>query len=258
MNVLISNDDGIFAPGVQALANRLAQDPAHHITVVCPDRERSATGHALTLYDPVRVESVQTGFDPRIQAWSCSGTPADCVKFGLDALLDSRPDWVVCGINQGSNLGTDVLYSGTVSAAMEGLLSDIPSMAVSLASYTSHDFQVAANTAADLLSKFQAQPLPQPTLLNVNIPCVAADQIRGMVLVPLGVQKYTDLFEKRQDPRGRTYYWLAGEILADGVDPVSDIQAVQDNYITITPLQPNLTARDWFPVLNAWGLQLFG
>ncbi len=257
MNLLISNDDGVFAPGVRALANRLAQDLGHHITVVCPDRERSATGHALTLYDPVRVEAVQTGFDPRIQAWSCSGTPADCVKFGLDALVDSRPDWVVCGINQGANLGTDVLYSGTVSAAMEGLMGDIPSIAISLASYTSRDFQLAADTAANLLIKFQQNPLSHPTLLNVNVPSVPQDQIKGLTLAPLGTRKYTDIFEKRQDPRGRTYYWLAGEIQMDRVDPLSDIQAIQSNYITITPLQPNLTDREWFPFLQDCGISPF-
>ena len=148
-NLLISNDDGIFALGIRTLANTLAQ-AGHHVTVVCPDRERSATGHGLTLHQPIRAEIVESIFDPSVTAWSCSGTPADCVKFALSAVLDTRPDFVISGINHGSNLGTDILYSGTVSAAMEGLIEGIPSIAISLASFTSREFQTAATLCSSI------------------------------------------------------------------------------------------------------------
>lgn len=257
MKILISNDDGIMAPGVRCLANTLARTAHHQITVVCPDRERSATGHALTLHKPLRADPQPEGFDPAIQAWSCSGTPSDCVKLGLDGLMETPPDWVISGINQGSNLGTDVLYSGTVSAAMEGLLEGIPSMAVSLASFTLGDFQPAADFVATFLEKLAQAPLDQPTLLNVNVPALPSEQIQGMVLAPLGIRKYTDIYEKRVDPRGKTYYWLAGEVVEEGVDPQSDIRALQDNYVAITPLHPNLTDHRQFSSLITWGLVPF-
>ena len=144
MKLLISNDDGIFALGIKTLADTLAI-AGHEVIVVCPDRERSATGHGLTLHDPIRAEEVTGIFHSSIRAWSCSGTPADCVKLALGALLDKFPDFVLSGINQGANLGTDVLYSGTVSAAMEGTIEGIPSIAFSLTSFSCQEFQPAAN-----------------------------------------------------------------------------------------------------------------
>jgi 5'-nucleotidase len=256
MHILISNDDGIFAAGVLCLANTLA-GAGHDITVVCPDRERSATGHALTLHKPLRADPVTAGFDPSVKAWACSGTPSDCVKLGLDGLMDHSPDWVLSGINQGSNLGTDVLYSGTVSAAMEGLLERIPSMAISLASFTVQDFQPAADTVVNFLEKLAQHPLPRLTLLNVNVPAVPATEIRGMMMAPLGIRKYTDIYEKRVDPRGKTYYWLAGEVVADESDPYTDVRAVQDHYVSVTPLQPNLTDHQAFLSLQDWGLNTY-
>ncbi|MDX2271195.1 MAG: 5'/3'-nucleotidase SurE [Cyanobacteriota bacterium] len=252
MKILISNDDGIFATGVRTLANTLAV--SHQVTVVCPDRERSATGHALTLHKPLRADPVSEGYAPSIRAWACSGTPSDCVKLGLDGLMSERPDWVVSGINHGSNLGTDVLYSGTVSAAMEGYLEGIPSMAVSLASSASPDFSSAATVVQQLLQKLQADPLSNLTLLNVNIPAGTPEERRGMVLVPLGIRKYRDIYEKRLDPRGKTYYWLAGEAVDEEVTPNSDIQALLEQFVTITPLQPDLSDRQSFAMLTDWGL----
>ena len=254
MKLLLSNDDGIFAPGIKALANGLA-DAGHETIVVCPDRERSATGHGLTLHKPIRADQIDSIFQPGVRAWACSGTPSDCVKLAIGALLDSKPDMVLSGINQGSNLGTDVLYSGTVSAAMEGTIEEIPSIALSLASFSSQDFQPAVNFARTLLEQLSSQPLPKPMLLNVNIPAIAPEKIAGVTLARQGVRRYCDLFEKRIDPRGKTYYWLAGELLQT-VEEVeigsqlqawpTDVQAIQDNYITVTPLQYNLTdARSW-------------
>ena len=277
MNLLISNDDGIFALGVRTLANTLAE-AGHHVTVVCPDRERSATGHGLTLHDPIRAEPIESMFHPTIQAWACSGTPSDCVKLALGALLDSPPDAVFSGINHGSNLGTDVLYSGTVSAAMEGLIEGIPSVAFSLASFSVQQFQSAADFARSLLDQMKQHPWPQPMLLNVNVPAVPQAAIAGVALTRQGVRRYFDLFEKRADPRGKTYYWLAGELLEEVDDPnleftawpnanlepsdlawlqqmATDVQAIRRNYITVTPLQYNLTCGTGLQQLRHWSLE---
>jgi len=249
MRLLVSNDDGIFSPGVRSLANGLAA-AGHDVTVICPDRERSATGHSLTMHQPIRAEQVDALFAPGVKAWSCSGTPSDCVKLGLWALLDGFPDVVLSGINNGSNIGTDILYSGTVSAAMEGLVEGIPSIAFSLASSPTPDFGPAAEFATVLLQKLEKNPLPEAMLLNVNIPAVPQSEIAGVTLARQGVRRYIDQFEKRLDPRGKTYYWLAGEVLEDIEQPFdpkfsselpTDVQASRDNYITITPLQFNLT-----------------
>ncbi|MEM9164604.1 MAG: 5'/3'-nucleotidase SurE [Cyanobacteria bacterium P01_F01_bin.4] len=272
MQILISNDDGIFSRGIRALANALA-NAGHEVTVVCPDRERSATGHGLTLHKPIRVEAVPSVFEPTVQAWACSGTPADCVKLALDAILDSPPDMVISGINHGANLGTDVLYSGTVSAAMEGVLEGVSSIALSLASFSFQDFQPAAAAACDLVKQLGQQPIELAVLLNVNIPPVPAAKIQGTCVARLGMRRYFDLFDKRIDPRGKTYYWLAGEVLEDSdTDPPhfptdeaihtvyeplrgkfpTDVQAIKDNFITITPLQYDLTAYGGLDYLHHW------
>lgn len=248
MKLLISNDDGIFAPGIRSLANTLAA-ANHDVTVVCPDRERSATGHGLTLHQPIRADIVTGIFHPNIKAWACSGTPSDCVKLALWALLDSSPDFVVSGINQGSNLGTDVLYSGTVSAAMEGTIEGIPSIAISLTSFSSQQFQPAADFAVNLLKQLETSPLGS-MLLNVNVPAIPASEIAGVLVTRQGIRRYIDVFERRVDPRGKTYYWLAGELLEEvevepglnlPADVPTDVEAIRNNYITITPLQYNLT-----------------
>ncbi len=250
MKLLVSNDDGIFAPGIRSLANTLAA-ANHDVTVVCPDRERSATGHGLTLHQPIRADVITGVFHPSIKAWACSGTPSDCVKLALWALLDSPPDFVVSGINQGSNLGTDILYSGTVSAAMEGTIEGIASIAISLTSFSCSDFQAAADFAVSLLMQLATSPLSSDSmLLNVNVPAIPANKIAGVMITRQGIRRYVDVFEKRVDPRGKTYYWLAGELLEEveaepglnlPTDVPTDVEAIRNNYITITPLQYNLT-----------------
>lgn len=273
MNILVSNDDGIFALGIRMLANALAE-AGHQVTVVCPDRERSATGHGLTLHRPLRVEKVEGVFDPAVTAWACSGTPSDCVKLALDAVLPEVPDCVVSGINHGANLGTDVLYSGTVSAAMEGVLEGIPAIAISLTSFSYKEFGPAAQFAVRLTQQLEKHPLNLPILLNVNVPPVSAEDIKGNVIARQGIRRYFDQFEKRVDPRGKTYYWLAGEVMEDGdtelpANPrlesplvkelaavgaqfTTDVQAIKDNYITITPLQYNLTAYTALQFIDNW------
>jgi 5'-nucleotidase len=257
MKLLISNDDGVFAQGIRTLANTLAT-AGHQVSVVCPDQERSATGHGLTLHQPIRAERVDSIFHPGVQAWACSGTPADCVKLAIWALLDEKPDLVVSGINHGSNLGTDVLYSGTVSAAMEGLIEGIPSMAFSLASFACREFEPAAEFARSLLDHFAHYPLPN-LLLNINVPPVKASEITGVMLTRQGIRRYIDVFEKRIDPRGKTYYWLSGEVLEDVAEAPemeelapTDVQAIRKNLITVTPLHYNLTAIQDMAMLKDW------
>ncbi|MCU0540808.1 MAG: 5'/3'-nucleotidase SurE [Oscillatoriaceae cyanobacterium Prado104] len=260
MKILISNDDGIFAQGIRCLANALA-NAGHEVSVVCPDRERSATGHGLTLHQPIRAEIIESVFDPAVTAWACDGTPADCVKLALWALLDKPPDFVLSGINHGPNLGTDILCSGTVSAAMEGFMEGIPSIAFSLASYTSDEFEPAVNFAVSLLAQLEKQPTPEPMLLNVNLPAVKQTEITGVTIARQGIRRYFDIFQKRTDPRGKTYYWLAGELLeeveelhaSDATrDIPTDVEAIRRNCITITPLQYNLTSSVGLHALQEW------
>jgi len=278
MHLLISNDDGIFSLGIRTLANTLVH-AGHQVTVVCPDRERSATGHGLTLHEPIRAEQIEGIFHPSVTAWACSGTPSDCVKLALGALLDTAPDMVLSGINHGSNLGTDVLYSGTVSAAMEGVIEGLTSIAFSLTSFSSKDFQPAANFAQRLVAYLTANPLPQPMLLNVNVPAVPVEKIAGVAVTRQGLRRYIDQFEKRIDPRGKTYYWLAGELLEDVPQPdlelvvtsqtrlgeasgawlnqmMTDVQAIRQHYITITPLQYNLSCAQGLHHLREWTLSV--
>jgi 5'-nucleotidase len=268
MNILVSNDDGILALGVRTLATTLAA-AGHRVTVVCPDRERSATGHGLTMHKPLRAEPVTDIYPPEIQAWACSGTPSDCVKLALGTLMDAPPDVVVSGINHGANLGTDVLYSGTVSAAMEGALEGMPAIAVSLTSYKGGKFDLAAAFVRDLLAPGGHLPLSPALLLNVNVPDLPPADIKGAKVTRQGIRRYHDQFAKRTDPRGKTYYWLAGEVLEEVEDPAAqlpyppdqrdsllaiptDTQAIQEGYISITPLQYNLTAVTTLTALSQW------
>lgn len=278
MKLLISNDDGIFAAGIRALANTLAE-AGHQVTVVCPDRERSATGHGLTLHKPIRAESVDGIFHPEVEAWACSGTPSDCVKLALGAMLETFPDVVLSGINQGANLGTDILYSGTVAAAMEGVIEGVPAIALSLTSFTHQNFEPAAQFALSLLETWAQHPLEEPMLLNVNVPAESSTEIRGATLARQGIRRYFDLFEKRIDPRGKTYYWLAGEVLenveqdkdyyqslaeilmqlpdfSDLSNIPTDVEAIKANLITVTPLHYNLTAPLHLQRLQTWQSQL--
>jgi 5'-nucleotidase len=255
--LLIGNDDGIFAPGVRALANAMAA-AGYEVTVVCPDRERSATGHSLTMHEPIRAHRVEGVFHPEVTAWSCSGTPSDCIKLALGALLDRFPDFVLAGINQGGNTGTDILYSGTVSAAMEGTIEGIPSIAFSLAHYTSPDFSVAATFATQLMANLVGQALPDSFLLNVNIPGISQAEIAGVKLARQGIRRYSDVFQERVDPRGKSYYWLAGEVLTDVDDGRetdvlhTDVWAIEHNYISLTPLRFELTSTHEVEEMRGW------
>ncbi|RPF49682.1 5'-nucleotidase /3'-nucleotidase /exopolyphosphatase [Thermodesulfitimonas autotrophica] len=249
MRILLTNDDGIFAEGISVL--RKALEKTAEIYVIAPDRERSATGHSITVHRPLRVR--EAGFrSPRVRGWVVDGTPADCVKLGLEALLPEKPDLLIAGINLGPNVGTDVLYSGTVSAAVEGIINGIPSLAVSLATHQEPDFSWAVRFVVSFLPEFTRQVVPAGTLLNINVPPGVP---RGVKITKLGNIRYVNVIDMRTDPRGRTYFWMAGEPLdLNGNDPDTDVRAVKDGFISITPVQIDLTDYLFIEKLKNWSL----
>ncbi len=242
MNILISNDDGITAMGIKALMQVLGKE--HDLYVVAPDRERSAAGHSLTLHTPLRVEELESKFGAK-RVWITTGTPGDCVKIAISAILaeNEQPDIVISGINHGPNLGTDILYSGTVSCAMEGAMMGVPSIAVSLASMMTNedDFYNAAKFIAKLLPKVEGIQFPKKTILNVNVPALEEHDIAGVEITKLGTKMFTDEYEKRIDPRGKVYYWMAGELTKEHEEDGTDIAALRANRISITPVTFELT-----------------
>ena len=240
MKILVSNDDGIHANGINTLAQKLSQ--MHEVYLVAPDRERSAMGHALTLHKPIRIEEVERPY-PVAKAFSVSGTPSDCVKLALNALLDVEIDVVVSGINHGPNLGSDVLYSGTVSAALEGAIHGLPSIAVSLVNGSEKhaNFSHGAEFIYNFLPKAMESGFPSKSILNINIPAVSLHHMAGIKITELGTRMYTDSYERRVDPRGGVYYWLAGEVIDTTESEASDVEAIRNNMVSISPVHFNLT-----------------
>lgn len=245
MKLLLTNDDSIHAAGLAALWSIL-KDMAD-VTVVAPDRERSATGHGITVDRPLRADHLSL-FNG--QAWAVDGTPADCVKLAVNCLLREKPDLVIAGINRGSNLAIDVLYSGTVSGALEGIILGIPALAVSVTEYDSPDYRYAAAFTKMLIPKVLKTGICNDTLLNINVPSLPAGEIRGVEITRLGSKKYLNEFETRTDPRGRTYYWLGGDIveLDDEVD--TDVTAIRKKMVSITPIHVDLTNYRAFELLK--------
>jgi 5'-nucleotidase len=237
MKILITNDDGIQAEGIQTWYKSLSK--IADVTVVAPYFERSATGHGITVHKPIRAEKVIFKGEDKAH-WAVVGTPADCVKLALEALLDRAPDLVVSGINHGSNLGTDVLYSGTVSAAIEAMINGIPAIAVSLDDDTLLDFSFAADFTKKLCQFFQTKKIHNKTLLNVNIPYKDPHLIKGVKVTKLGSRHYVNTVDRRKDPRGREYFWLAGDVININGDGFTDVDAVQNNYVSISPIHFDL------------------
>jgi len=235
--ILLTNDDGISAEGLRVLAGHLTA--VAHVFIVAPERERSAIGHGITMHKPLRVTETEVG--ENLVGLAVNGTPADCVKLALDALVPRPPDLVISGINRGENLGTDVLYSGTVSGAIEGCINGFTSLAVSLAGEGEPDFRPAASFIVSLCRELPNLGLPPGTLLNINIPNVPPEEIAGVAFTRLGRRRYINTVERRYDPRGRVYFWLGGEAQDLDPEPETDIGAVQARYISITPIHLDLT-----------------
>ncbi|SHM74998.1 5'-nucleotidase /3'-nucleotidase /exopolyphosphatase [Caldanaerovirga acetigignens] len=252
MNILITNDDGIYAEGLLMLAREISK--IAKVTVVAPDRERSATAHAITLHKPLRVEKAELR-NCSVESWMVNGTPSDCVKLALDALINDAPDLVLSGINRGPNLGTDVIYSGTVSAAIEAAIYGIPAVAVSVAAYENVSYEYPAQFVRKLCEVLKEKQFPKDTLLNVNIPPLDVEDIAGVLITRLGSRKYKNCFDRRQDPRGKTYFWLTGEVVEDLEDETSDVWAIKNNYISITPIHFDLTNYEVIDSIKKWELK---
>jgi 5'-nucleotidase len=250
MNILLTNDDGIYADGLWALYKRFRSQ--HTVTVVAPDRERSAVGHGLTLHQPLRTTSVNINND--LHGYAVNGTPADCIKIGLMEILEQSPDLVISGINLGANVGVNLNYSGTVAAAKEAALYHLPALAVSIKGYRSAAYDQAALFTAQLAKMVLKRGLPMGTMLNVNIPDIPANRIKGVRICRQGTTIYAEYIEKRIDPRNRTYYWHGHESDVSLNDPEYDVAALNEDYIVITPIQCDMTDYHLLEDLKRWGI----
>lgn len=243
MKILVSNDDGIHAEGLASLCNCLTE-AGFQVFVCAPDRERSAASHALTMYSPLRLIEVENpGFDA-FRAWSADGTPADCVKIALELLMKADPpDYVISGVNRGPNLGTDILYSGTVAAAAEGCFAGIPSIAVSCTDKRNPNYQTASKFVSGHITDIFTNELPCGTMLNVNVPADSQEQGSGMpyMFTRAGTMKYVDIFDIRHDPRGREYIWMSGNPMDMDTEADYDTVAVKKGLISITPIKFDVT-----------------
>jgi len=250
--ILITNDDSITAKGIKNLVK--AMQSLGDIVVVAPDSPQSGMGHAITIHDPLRLKK-SNEFEG-IEAYTCSGTPVDCVKLAIYEVLPKRPDLIVSGINHGSNAATNILYSGTMSAAVEGAIESIPSIGFSLLDFDKDaDFDAAAHYATLISKQVLKNGIPKGTCLNVNIPKGKLNTIKGTKICRQGKAFWEDSFDKRQDPFGNDYYWLTGDfnVLDKGDD--TDLSALEQNYVSIVPTQFDMTAHHLISELNEWDLK---
>ena len=236
--ILITNDDGITAPGIRSLVE--AARPLGKVVVVAPDKPQSGMGHAITIGTPLRMNKVEI-FDG-IEAWQTSGTPVDCVKLAVDKILHRKPDLCLSGINHGANHSINVIYSGTMSAAMEASIESIPSIGFSLLDYRFEaDFSAATFYANQIIKTILKQKLDKHLLLNVNFPPVPQSEIRGIKICKQAYAKYVEDFDERKDPQGKKYYWLTGEFVNFDKSKDTDVWALQNNYVSVVPVQFDLT-----------------
>lgn len=250
MKILISNDDGYMAEGIQALAEAMAT--LGDITVVAPDRNRSGASNSLTLENPLRVTKLENGVH-RVE-----GTPTDCVHLAITGLLDEEPDMVISGINAGANLGDDVLYSGTVAAAMEGRFLGLPAIAISLNGHTATHFETAAWVAKKVVAQLQLSSLPADTILNINVPDIPIEDITGFESTRLGRRHKAEPVIKELDPRGRPMYWVGPAGEEEDAGPGTDFYAIRHGAVSVTPLQIDLTHYDAIDGVASWlqGVQM--
>lgn len=244
MRILVSNDDGYFAPGISVLADALARWA--EVTVVAPERDRSGSSNSLTLDRPLTVRRAPNGY------MFVNGTPTDCVHLAVTGLLDELPDIVVSGINYGANMGDDTIYSGTVAAATEGFLLGIPSVAISLVAEGGGHFETAARVACDLVRRFSAHPLNQPVLLNINVPDATYDALRGTAVTRLGRRHKAEPVVKSTTPRGEVVYWVGAAGGAQDAGEGTDFHAAARGMVSITPLQVDLTRYSQMQTVNDW------
>lgn len=244
MRILLSNDDGYFAPGLAALAEALAG--LGEVVVVAPEQNRSGASNSLTLDRPLMLKQAANGFH------FVNGTPTDCVHLAVTGMLDHLPDIIVSGINLGANMGDDTIYSGTVAAATEGFLLGIPSIAVSLTSYEGRHFASAGKVARDLVERFIRDPIREPVLLNVNVPDLPHEQLRGIEVTRLGRRHKAEPVVKMKSPRHETVYWVGAAGAAADAGPGTDFNAVERACVSVTPLQIDLTNTVQLPAVRRW------
>lgn len=244
MKILISNDDGYQAPGIRCLAEHLRA--IADITVVAPERDRSGASNSLTLENPIRAVVMDDG------VIRVDGTPTDCVHLAITGLLDEEPDMVVSGINAGSNMGDDVIYSGTVAAAMEGRFLGLPAIAISMVSHKPQHFATAGRVAVCLVRQLLANPLPKDTILNVNVPDVPWDALQGLEATRLGQRHKSEAVIRAQDPRGRPIYWVGPAGAEQDAGPGTDFHAVRHNRVSVTPIQVDLTRHNAIADVGDW------
>ncbi len=244
MKILVSNDDGYLARGINSLARELAKYA--EVTVVAPDRNQSGASNSLTLHAPLRVKRVEDGL------YFVNGTPSDCVHIALTGLLEEEPDIVVSGVNHGANLGDDVIYSGTVAAATEGRFLGLPAIAVSLVGREGRYFDTAARVAADLVRRLEHQPLPGDIMLNVNVPDVAYEDLRGLEVTRLGFRHRSEQVVKAKDPHNRTIYWIGPAGTGQDAGPGTDFAAVEAGVVSVTPLKVDLTRHEALETVRNW------
>ncbi len=244
LKILLTNDDGIFSRGLHALYHALKV--LGEVVVVAPDRERSTISHAITLDRPLRVKVEGEGM------YAVDGTPADCVNLAVNGLLEDKPDFIVSGINLGENLGCDILYSGTVSAAFEGTRMGIPSLAVSIVARENFNFEAACEYTVRILRAVKKYGLPEDTLLNINVPNLPVKDIKGVKVTRQGKRIYSDAVVEKVDPRGRKYYWIGGDVLGYLEEEGTDFEAVNRGYVSITPLHLDLTNYKAMDVIKNW------
>jgi len=242
--ILLSNDDGYFAPGIEALADALGG--LADITVVAPERDRSGASNSLTLDRPLHLRRAANGF------YFVNGTPTDCVHLAVTGMLDQQPDMVVSGINLGANMGDDTIYSGTVAAAMEGHLLGMPSIAISLATKVGAHFATAARVAREMVERFQRAEFHAPVLLNINVPDLPWDEIKGIRVTRLGRRHKAEPVVKQVSPRNETVYWVGAAGAAADAGEGTDFHAVANGYISITPLQIDLTHTPQLAAVTDW------
>ena len=244
MRILLSNDDGYFAPGLAVLAEHLRE--FGEITVVAPERDRSGASNSLTLDRPLAVRRASNGF------FYVNGTPTDCVHLAVTGFLEHQPDLVVSGINYGANMGDDTIYSGTVAAATEGFLLGIPSIAVSLTSKSGTHFATAGRIAAQLVGRLKRAPIAEPVLLNVNVPDVAQEALHGIEVTRLGRRHKAERMVKSTTPRGDIVFWIGAAGDAQDAGPGTDFHAIAGNRVSVTPLQVDLTRHAQIPLVGDW------
>lgn len=244
MKILVSNDDGYMARGIVALAEALAE--IAEVILMAPDRNHSGASNSLTLHSPLRVRQVDEN------RYFVNGTPSDCVHLALSGYLPDDPDIVVSGVNHGANLGDDVIYSGTVAAAMEGRFLGLPAIAVSLVGQHGKHFDTAARVACDLVKRLQSDPLPGDIILNVNVPDLPFDELAGVEVTRLGFRHRSEPLIEEKDPRGRTIYWIGPAGPGQDAGPGTDFEAVERGAVAVTPLKVDLTRHESLPQLKDW------